>query len=179
MTTYVLNVATGREEYSANLLSSLAPLVPYFSRIWIPQKPVFYRSQGSIALIHTVLYPSYVFVDSVDYYSLLSALREHHLYSYLNLLGKGAEDIKRVSAEELEWIKRLGEISTAVLTDNRIHFTTGPLVGCDEAVKKYDRHKRSVMIRTEFLGQMRDVWLAVDVTPPLHYPSQNSDQSPS
>ena len=55
------------------------------------------------------------------------------------------------------------EISTAVMVGNRLKFVGSPLVGCDEAVKKYDRHKSSVMIRTEFLGQMRDVWLAVDV----------------
>ena len=133
MTTYVLNVATGREEYSADLLRSLNALSSY--HFWIPQKPVFYRSQRSVELIHTILYPSYIFIDAADYYPLLAALREHHLYSYLNLLGKGAEEIKRVSAEELEWVNKLSEISTAVLEENRLMFVGGPLVGCDEAVK--------------------------------------------
>ena len=68
------------------------------------------------------------------------------------------------------------EISTAVLTDNRIHFTTGPLVGHDDAVKKYDRHKRSVMVRTEFLESERDVWIGVNVISSLRY---SLDQSPS
>ena len=136
MTTYVLNEATGREEYSAELLQSLAPIQPYFSRIWIPQKPVYYRTHGTTELTHTVLYPSYIFIDAADYYPLLAALREHHLYSYLNLIGKGAEEIKRVNAEEMRWIERLSEISTAVVIDNRIHFTTDPLVGHDDAVKK-------------------------------------------
>ena len=104
-----------------------------------------------------------MFVEAADYYSFLSALREHHLYSYLNLLGKRMDDLKRVSAEELEWVNRLSEISTAVMEGNRLKFVDGPLVGCDEAVKKYDRHKSSVMIRTEFLGQEKNVWLAVDV----------------
>lgn len=132
MNTYVLNVATGREEYSAELLQSLAPLVPYFSRIWVPKKPTYFRSQGTTELIHTVLYPSYVFVDSLDYYSLLAALRELSLYSYLNLLGKKMDDLKRVNEEDLELVKRLGEISTAVLEGNRLKFVDGPLVGCDE-----------------------------------------------
>ena len=47
------------------------------------------------------------------------------------------------------------EISMAELVEGLIHFTDGPLVGCDDAVKKYDRHKSSVMIRTEFLGAER------------------------
>ena len=161
MTTCVLTVTALKKEYSANLLCSLTPLQPYYARIRIPQKPVYFRKDGVTELIHKVLYPSYIFVDSPDYYSLLSALRDHHLYSYLNLLGKGAEEIKRVSAKELEWVKRLSEISAAVFTDNRIHFTIGPLVGCDEAVKKYDRHKRSIMVTTEFLESERDVWLGV------------------
>ena len=58
---------------------------------------------------------------------------------------------------------RLVKTRIALLTDNKIHFTDGPLIGYDEAVKKYDRHKRSIMVRTEFLGMERDVWLAVDV----------------
>ena len=88
MNTYVLNEATGREEYSAELLQSLAPIQPYFSCIWVPKKLTYFRSQGTTELIHTVLYPSYMFVEVADYYSLLAALREHSLYSYLNLLGK-------------------------------------------------------------------------------------------
>ena len=75
LNTYVLNVATGREEYSAELLQSLAPIQTYFSRIWVPKKPTYFRSQGTTELIHTVRYSSYVFVEAADYYSLLVALR--------------------------------------------------------------------------------------------------------
>ena len=101
MTTYVLNEATGREEYSAELLQSLAPIQPYFSCIWVPKKLTYFRSQGTTELIHTVLCPSYMFVEAADYYSLLAALREHSLYSYLNLLGKGAEEINCEFPERL------------------------------------------------------------------------------
>ena len=101
MNTYILNVTAGKEEYSADLLRSLTALSSY--HFWVPQKPVFYRSQGSVELIHTVLYPSYVFVDSEEFYPLLAALREHHLYSYLfsAFLAKGTDGVMKTEVLSL------------------------------------------------------------------------------
>lgn len=43
MDTYVITVATGKEEYIKNLLESIDELRPFYSRIWIPLRPDFRR----------------------------------------------------------------------------------------------------------------------------------------
>ena len=192
MPTFVLQVTTKREEYTADVLRSIKPLTPYYNRIWVPKKPIYFKNTlesrecdlPRFSLIHVPLFPGYAFIDAPDFYILSDAIRDLYIDSYFQMLGKRTEvelrELSRkretnlgglmqsVSEEELENIRKLsGENpGKGVIENGRLRFTEGTLVGMDGYVKKVDRRKKSVALEVDFLNDVQRVWHACDFDDP-------------
>ena len=168
METYVLAVSTGREEYMKELLKTYAPLRD--RRIWIPMRTLHIMAEGERKLIRKPLLPGYLLVDAGDYDALRDVLKKFRVKSYSMILGKNTdtgEDVplRTVSEKEKEWIRRLtGEaIPKAVIVDEKIHFTDGPMAGMDGYVVKYDRKKGNCLVKMEMFGRDVEIWVGVEV----------------
>ena len=127
-------------------------------------------AEGERKLIKKPLLPGYLLVDAGNYDLLRSALKQFRVKSYSMPLGKNTETgedvlLRTVSEKEKEWIWRLtGEaIPKAVIVDEKIHFSDGPMAGMDGYVVKYDRKKGNCLVKVEMFGREVVVWVGVEV----------------
>ena len=173
MSTFVLNVTTGHEEYSVNLLRSIAPFKPFYSRIWVPSKVRNYHNSlkdqakglPEYSLLQEPLFPGYAFVEAKEYGALLQAIRDLYIYSYIDLLGTKTGDqmeLRTVLPEEQGWVDKLSsdQPTKAVFAEGRIRFVEGPLVGMESFIKSVDRRKGNVGLAMPFPWFSRLIWLA-------------------
>ena len=137
MSTFVLNVTTGHEEYSVNLLRSIQPFKPFYSRIWVPSKVRNYHNSlkdqakglPEYSLLQEPLFPGYAFVEAKEYGALLQAIRDLYIYSYIDLLGTKTGDqmeLRTVLPEEQGWVEKMSSDQPikAVFAEGRIRFVS-------------------------------------------------------
>lgn len=163
MFTFVLHVATGKEDTVREALEAFPGLGDY--RFWVPKKPIHKKKQGVQLLRYETLFPGYVLVDGEDFDELYRALRPFVNSALYTLLGKGEDEGKIVTEEEKVLIRRLtGEVSSAALDEGgRVRFVAGEMVGLEGFVQKLDKRKNNVMLRMNLLGKEVDIWTAVDM----------------
>lgn len=54
-------------------------------------------------------------------------------------------------------------ISRGIKENGKVRFISGPLVGHEADVVRIERHKRRAIVQMQFLGEMRNIEVAVDV----------------
>ena len=175
--TYALFTETGREQRLVDVLTNTIQFSTpdAADRIYVPYRAKLMRDRDENGkLIWTevrdILMPRCCFVESSDielFYSLLYKPQIDMLYA---LLGKGTEcTIYPVTNDDLERLERLmngsdyAEASRGTKTGSTIRFTSGPLVGREAEVSFIDTHRKFALLKMMFLGEMRDVKLAVDI----------------
>ncbi len=160
--TFVLHVATGKEDEVKDALESF-PLTQTF-HFWVPKRPIHKKKQGLVWLRYEALFPGYVLADGDDFVKLYKALIHFTNEYFYTLLEKRGEGGKTVTQEEKKIIGKLtGEISQGILEDGRVKFIAGELMGMEGSVQKFDKRKSNVLLRMELLGEMTDIWTAVDM----------------
>ena len=166
MFTFVLNVATGKEEEVKASLEAFPLLQGY--RFWVPRRPIHKRKQGVTFLQYETLFPGYILADGEDFEELYKALLSFVSSDFYTLLEKRGEGGKTVSEEEKEVIRRLtGEVSRGILEGGRMRFVSGEMVGLEGFVQAFDKRKNNVKLRLELLGQVREIWTAVELVEPV------------
>lgn len=162
MFTFVLHVATGKEEAVKESLEAFPLLRGY--RFWVPKRPVHKRKRGERLLCYEALFPGYILVDGEDFEELYKALLSFVHTDFYTLLEKRGEGGKIVTEEEKDLIRRLtGNVSQGILEGGRVRFVAGDMVGLEASVQKFDKRKSNVMLRLELLGKTVEVWTAIDM----------------
>ncbi len=183
--TYVLWVATRREEYTKGLIESFVSLRSHYSRIWIPQKAIHHRLKGDRILVHQILFPGYILIDADDFYDFKKALIDFRIDSRIHLLGDNQEAMKGrkwtdkdtdqksafvrnlvpVSDLELEYIQKLSadRPSDMVVENKQVTFVDGPMMGMEAYVQKVDFKRGNCLIVMDFFGQPMTMWVAINL----------------
>ncbi len=163
MYTFVLHVATGKEEVVREAMEAFPGLADY--RFWVPKKPIHKKKQGVQLLRYEVLFPGYVLVDGEDFDELYKAMKSFVNANFYTTLGKGEDEGKVVTEEEKALIGKLtGEVSSATLDEGgRVRFISGEMMGLEGFVQKLDKRKNNVMLRMTLLGKEVEIWTAVDM----------------
>ncbi len=173
MNTYVLWTETGKENYVRDLLEkSLHRQYPHLRcKLTVFEKPYFQHNSPAVkeklgeefTLLHKVLFPGYLFVETEDIMAFYKALPSLNTTTRYRLLARKDEQVTPLNEDELQWIGYLSEKtpSRATLKDGRLVFLSGSLVGLDSYVRKVNKRNRCVMLNLPFLGEPKDIWIAV------------------
>ena len=54
-------------------------------------------------------------------------------------------------------------ISRGIKENGKVRFISGPLVGHEADVVRIERHKRRAIVQMQFLGEVRNIEVAVDI----------------
>ena len=106
------------------------------------------------------LFPGYLFVKAEDEEALKGCLLK--IADFNKLLSSG-KNIVPLSAEEESIIDKLCgkehilDISYGYKDGRDVHFTSGPLVGMENLIKKVNRHKRIAVIEIDMLNEKREL----------------------
>jgi len=191
--TYVLFTESGKEQYLAELLmNTVVKNNPESARrIYVPTKAILTKSvQTGQKWIEekTILFPNYVFVESSEIEIFSNHLHAPGFETSYYLLGKGSsrmpkgkgklkasakgavdKSILPVSDTDMERLRRFLDsddymtISRGIKENGKVRFISGPLVNHEADVVRIERHKRRAIVQMQFLGEMRNIEVAVDV----------------
>ncbi len=167
---YVLFIRTGREANVELLLKKRLDanvFVPF-----VPMLETLFKISGQVRRELKPLFPGYIFIESevsgVEFIkrknSIISAsedivrflkygdtsefaMREHEKCMLLNLCND----------------ERCIESSVGIIEGNRVYIKEGPLKGMESIVKKIDRHKRRAVINLDFMGEIREINVALEI----------------
>lgn len=191
--TYVLYTEAGKEQYLAELLmNTVVKNNPESARrIYVPTKATLIKSaQTGQKWIEekTILFPNYVFVESSEIGIFSTHLHAPSFDTSYYLLGKGSSRMPKgrgklkgpkkgeadtfilpVSDADMERLRRFLDsddymtISRGIKENGKVRFISGPLVDHEADVVRIERHKRRAIVQMQFLGEMRNIEVAVDV----------------
>lgn len=163
---YVIQVRTGSEEkiiQSCELLVSKTSLQECF----LPKYKHVKKIRGFWEEVEENLFPGYLFMISDDVNQLFQELKQ--IPDLTKLLGKFGQDIFPLSEDEIAFLKSFGkedhivDMSVGYIEGDKIIVTSGPMKGKEGLIKKVDRHKRLAFIDVEFLGQIRNAKVGLEI----------------
>jgi len=168
---YVLFVKTGNEENIVETLKARLDQSCFFP--FIPQKEMLFRRKGNVIKIKKPCFSGYVFVESdlcPDFFrtrmhSLLYTIKE--VYRIVNY-GDDRGDIEmreseRISLKELYSESYFIQSSIGIMEGDRIWIKEGPLMGRESVIRKVNRHNREAVIEMEFMGEMRELTVGLEI----------------
>ena len=165
MHTYVVQVATGREQQVMSLAERLVtPKVP--SRFYAPRYRFQRKIQGKWQIVDELLTPGYLYAETSDIRSLEKHVSELPLFAkVLRMNG----NIIALSEAELEWLDRLTGpnrvvgFSVGYMEGDRVVIEDGPLAGLESKIKKINRHKRLAYVDIQLLGRSKTVAVGLEI----------------
>lgn len=148
---YVARVHEGREDHAARTCRRLIG-EDILADCFVPKVQLLKKSEGSWGAVEPrTLYPGYLFLATDAPEDLDAATGD--LALRIRLLGdQGCSHIP-LAEQEQEWFEwALDEAhvlrpSEGYIEDGITHVTAGPLRGCEERIRKIDRHKRLAMVQ--------------------------------
>lgn len=132
-------------------IQSLLDLLEYEGLIWTPTVKIPITCRGRIQNNNKALFPSYVFINAViDDSRLEQALIEAKIGRFLKLPGESLPT--KISAEDIEHIKKLEESNAepvpediiAIDVGNLVEICVGPFIGFKGIVMKVSGHSASI-----------------------------------
>ena len=111
-----------------------------------------------------VFLPGYLFLYSKDVVDFDSLIRMDDIY---RILGNeaGAHELLDSDRSFAEWLLRndgLIGISRITNRNNRITIKSGPMKYFAKKIVRIDKHTKNALVRMDFLGTQRDMWLAFE-----------------
>lgn len=174
---YAVYVQTGREE---NVRTQLCKRLGYLN-CCIPKRKMFEKKEGVFNEVIRLLFPGYVFVcvtmDNDKYNNINSLYGVFKVLNYRNERDKkiqsGTEDheenyFKHVPSDEIEPILELInkddiiDSSKAIFVNDQLYITSGPLMGKENRITKFDKRHRRAKVNFEFMGTSKMIDLGVD-----------------
>lgn len=124
------------------------------------------RFRGEWKLKRYLLFPGYVFIETIDIDDF--RIRLHEIKAMTKVLKTG-EDVVPVWPEEEEFLRQLGGenhiagYSEGYLEGEHLVVIDGAMQGYEGKVKRLDRHHRLVTIEVPLLGHLVEVQLGLGV----------------
>ena len=167
MRTYVMHVATGREQATVAALERVLG-EGQRSRFFVPRFQFQKKIKGSWQLVEELLTPGYVYLQAstLDIEELSKTIKQAPPFA--QVLAHNGTFIP-LDADEEQWLQALTgathvvEPSIGVAEGDRVVITAGPLVGLENQIKKIDRHKRLAYVEVRLLGRTKTIKVGVEV----------------
>ena len=156
---YVLRTICGREEIS---YLTLQKIFTDFDVIY-PRRRVSWRKNGRLLNLVRPMFEGYLFVSTNKILMLDYLLRK--LQINIAWIIRSAGGIVPISTEEKGLIQQLinsegiAEVSELERIKDQLTVVKGPLVGLENAIKKFSGRNRRIIIEVPILGEKRKVEL--------------------
>lgn len=167
---YVIFVMTGEENYSELFVNKI--LQNYQVSVFVPIVEKYHRTASEITKQIKVMFPGYIFIES--------ELNDMEIYKEMKIAITSCDDIismlrygdsfvYKLRDQEHTTIKALMnrnycmEASIGIIIGDKVHITSGALVGFESIIKKINRHRREATIEIEMMGAMRQIVVGLDV----------------
>ena len=111
-----------------------------------------------------VFLPGYLFLYTKEPFDFETMLRMDDIYK---ILGEesSAHELQSSDRAFAEWLLRnngLIGISRIMNQNNKITVKSGPMKYFAKKIVKLDKHTKNALVRMDFLGTARDIWLAFE-----------------
>ncbi len=162
---YVMQVRTGSEEniqlqcqrnISSNIMRDC--FIPYYEE----KRNI----QGEWKIQRKILFPGYVFLDSMELTQLYMDLKQ---VSGLTKLLKTGDEVIPLTEEEVGFLQSFGgeeqvvAMSEGIIENSNVVVTSGPLIGKEGYIKKIDRHKRKAFLEMEMFGRVQKIQVGLEI----------------
>ena len=166
---YAVDAGLGRE---GALVSRLGLLIPpgLLLDAFVPRKEKWFKRGGVWSLQAKPIWPGYLLVSSADAVALNDCML--HMSSPCRLAGEVGRGYAPLDEAVESWLLSSMDAShtvrgsVACLAGGSLRVTSGPLVGREASILKYDRHKRTALVALTPAGAQGPCeMLALDVPP--------------
>lgn len=155
---YIIQVATGREQFFVENVKKLAPQLAQKHNFIYLTRELTIRRQGQIMRELQPMFPSYIIVQTtceVDSFTLAALKKVPDFYHFLN----SNTDIAALGGHDLQIIQhflglgpKIGSSLVRFDENDRIVVIEGPLKGLEGSIIKVDKRKQRAKIRVDFGG---------------------------
>lgn len=169
MRTYVMQVATGRERQTVQLLERVLGGAPRLE-LFVPRYRYRKKIKGAWQFTEELLTPGYVYLrtSKIDIDELAQQVRRAPAFA--RVLAQDGKIIS-LSADEERWLQALAgageghvvEPSYGFIEGDRVVITEGPLVGFEAQIKKLDRHKRLAYVEVHLMGRTKLIKVGAEI----------------
>ncbi|MFU0800427.1 MAG: antiterminator LoaP [Xylanivirga thermophila] len=167
---YVLFTCTGREEKVKKILEKRLDNKVFMP--FIPMSEAIFRRSGQTKKELRPIFPSYVFIESeLSSIEVIQKTR-HIIYASKDIISflqyDDTGDIAMKDHERNMLLRlcnddRCIESSSGIIVGTRVYINEGPLIGLESIIKKTNRHKRRAIIELEFMGEIRQVSVPLEI----------------
>lgn len=166
---YILYVRTGQEQIVERLIKEILDTDMFMP--FIPIEERIYKIRGKIKKELKPLFPSYVFIESDLSGEEFVILTRQIISSSSNIVGVLKYSDTEIALRESEKLMLQSlcndnycvESSSGIIEGDKIIITGGPLRGRESIIKKVNRHKRQAIIEMEFLGNIQQVSVPLEI----------------
>lgn len=169
MRTYVMQVATGRERQTVQLLERVLGGATR-AELFVPRYRYRKKIKGAWQFTEELLTPGYVYLRTsmLDIDELAQQVRRAPAFA--RVLAQDGKIIP-LSADEERWLQALAgageghvvEPSYGFIEGDRVVITEGPLVGFEAQIKKIDRHKRLAYVEVHLMGRTKLIKVGAEI----------------
>lgn len=169
MRTYVMQVATGRERQTVQLLERVLGGAPR-AELFVPRYRYLKKIKGAWQFTEELLTPGYVYLRTsmLDIDELAQQVRQAPAFA--RVLAQDGKIIP-LSADEERWLQALSgageshvvEPSYGFIEGDQVVITEGPLVGFEAQIKKLDRHKRLAYVEVHLMGRTKLIKVGAEI----------------
>ncbi len=152
---YAVNAGLGHE---SALCARLARLMPadLLLDAFVPKKEKWFKRGGSWSLQAKPMWPGYLLVSTPDAVSLNDLML--HMSSPRRLAGESGRGFAPLDGAVEAWLLSCMDASHTVrgsvghLVGGSLRVASGPLVGREGSILKFDRHKRTALVALTPMG---------------------------
>ena len=153
---YVIQVARGREEAMAELVSRVVPAGVLRECFW-PQYATELKVRGSWVPVTKPLFPGYLIAVTPDPVQLEAALSRLGEFAHVLRMGDVPVPLASEEVELIDCLTRPGErvvpMSCGVKVGERVVITDGPLKGHEGLISDINRHKSTAYLQIDLCGR--------------------------
>ncbi len=167
---FIFYVHTGREKTVCDYLNEILDDKKSFA--FVPQVEIIFKNLKQTRKELKPMFPGYVITETIiDARSFINqtSRKVRSFKHIINLLGKENPDYMALCEEEKKYLLEfcnddcIIRESVGFIEGDRIYVASGPLQGRESVIKRIDRHKRRAEIELEFMGNLRRVYVALEI----------------
>lgn len=161
---YVIQVMRGQESSIAELCRM--ELLQNNEEVFIPSYERSKKIKGNWEMVETILFPGYVFCTTENVEDLFYRLKN---VTRLTKILKTGDDFTPLHESEVAFLQQFGgaehivKMSTGYIEGDEVVITNGPMMNWNGRIKRIDRHKKIVVLETEFFGRITDVTVGLEI----------------
>lgn len=169
MRTYVMQVATGRERQTVQLLERVLGGATR-AELFVPRYRYRKKIKGAWQFTEELLTPGYVYLRTsmLDIDELAQQVRRAPAFA--RVLAQDGKIIP-LSADEERWLQALAgageghvvEPSYGFIEGDEVKVIKGPLRGQEAKIRKIDRHKRLAFLEMHMFGRTKVVKVGLEI----------------